>query len=749
MTQFGGPARSVRNRGFATALAGAFLLFATEANATVQPTGSMAAPRSEHTATFLGMGKVLVAGGTNATGRLATAELFDPATGAFAAAASMPEARHGHTATMLPNGKVLVVGGNGDAGALATCRLFDPRTGAWTSTGSMATARREHTATLLANGKVLVAGGQNGTAPGYTALSSAELYDPATGTWAATGALGSARAGHAAALLEDGKVLVAGGQTRWFPLPALYTSTAYLFDPATGTWSATGSMAATRKSFSLTRIPGGLVVAAGGRNASYLSSAERYNVSNGTWGSTGGLGAARGSHAAALLPDARILLVGGMDGTGPIGDMAEYDPAANTWAEVETGGARVDHTATLLPGGRILVVGGEQTGWLSDAELVDRMNPSWTSAGTTWGRKDGTATTLSNGKVLVLGAASVGDATRGALFNPGTNTWAYTFGAMVVPRSKHDAVPLADGRVLILGGVKPNGEGTKSCEVYDPATDSFATAPFLPGGFRPGLHAVLLPDGRVLAAGGESPLPPGPFTPSNVPYVRDPTTGTWSVAGSPPAQTEGQTNGLTLLQNGKVLSLRTHSFTGASLATIFDPGAGDSWRPVRTLSGAGYLPEGILLPGGDVLFVKPDLELVVFDAETEDFGRPFPAVALPGSGLYSTATVIPDGRVLLVGGVDSTRTSAVPFAAVIDPATGVASALPDLADERLDPATAVLPDGRVLNLELVAAGMAWHYVRYSDDAALAKAERQARTARVGVWSEPDPVAPWRYRAASR
>ena len=90
MTQFGGPARSVRNRGFATALAGAFLLFATEANATVQPTGSMAAPRSEHTATFLGMGKVLVAGGTNATGRLATAELFDPATGAFAAAASMP-----------------------------------------------------------------------------------------------------------------------------------------------------------------------------------------------------------------------------------------------------------------------------------------------------------------------------------------------------------------------------------------------------------------------------------------------------------------------------------------------------------------------------------------------------------------------------------------------------------------------------------------------------------------------------------
>ena len=210
MTQFAGPARSVLIRRVVTVLSSVFLLLATEARATVQATGSMAAPRSEHTATFLGTGKVLVAGGANATGRLATAELFDPATGAFVAAASMPEARNGHTATLLPNGKVLVVGGNGDAGALATCRLFDPRTGTWTATGSMATARREHTTTLLASGKVLVAGGQNGSGPAYTALSSAEVYDPATGAWAATGALPSARAGHSAALLENGKVLVAG-----------------------------------------------------------------------------------------------------------------------------------------------------------------------------------------------------------------------------------------------------------------------------------------------------------------------------------------------------------------------------------------------------------------------------------------------------------------------------------------------------------------------------------------------------------
>jgi N-acetylneuraminic acid mutarotase len=683
---------------FFEALALVGVLLAAETRATVQATGSMAAPRSEHTETFLGTGKVLVAGGVTTGGvRLATAELYDPATGVFSPAAPMPEARNGHTATLLPNGKVLVAGGNGDAGALATCRLFDPRTGTWTATGSLAAARREHTATLLADGRVLVAAGQNGTAPAYTALASAELYDPATGTWAATGAVGSARAGHAAALLEDGTVLVAGGQTRWFPLPALYTSTAYLYDPTTGTWSATGSMGTARKLHTLTRIPGeagGLVVAAGGRNASYLSSAERYNVSTGTWGSTGGLGAARSGHAAALLPDARILLVGGSDGTGPIGDMVEYDPAANAWTQVETGGARSDHTATLLPGGRVLVVGGERSGWLSDAELVDRADPAWTFAGTTWGRKDGTATPLPNGKVLVLGTASVGDVTRGALFNPGTNTWAYTVGTMIVPRSGHVTVPLADGRVLILGGRDLAGNRTASCEIYDPATDSFTTTPSLPGTLRASVHAVLLPDGRVLAAGNEWCL--DAFGCNNPPYVRDPGTGAWSRPGSYPPLSEGSTSSLTLLQNGKVLSVRSELFTWTSRATIFDPGAGDTWRTVCTLSGPGVVPDGILLPGGDVLFVQNDLDYVVFDAETEDFGYPFPAGSIPGSGLYPTATALPDGRVLLVGGIDATRTSPVPFAAVLDPATGVTSPLPDLADARLDPVTAVLPDGRIL-----------------------------------------------------
>lgn len=685
MTHLVRSARSVWAAGVFTVLALLSGLLPTEARATAEATGPMAAPRSEHTATFLGTGKVLVAGGTNSTGRLATAELYDPATGTFAATSPMPEARNGHTATMLPNGKVLVAGGSDDSGALATCRLYDPRTGSWTTTGSMATARREHTATLLSNGKVLVAGGQNGTPPGYTALSSAELYDPTTGTWAATGALGSARAGHAAALLENGKVLVAGGQTRWIPLPALYTATAYLYDPSTGTWSATGSMTAARRSFTLTRIPGGLVVAAGGRNASYLSSAERYNVSAGTWGSAENLGAARSGHAAAMLPDARVLLVGGRDGTGPAGAMLEYTPGTNTWAEVETGEARVDHTATLLPGGRLLVAGGELTGWLADAEIVDRMNPSWTTAAA-WGQADGTATLLPNGKVLLLGRAAFGDLSRGVVFDPETDTAASTTGAMVAPRSKHTATLLSDGDVLIVGGADGSGALVAQDEIYDPDTDTF-TALAVPLPTRRAEHAAaLLPDGRVLVAGGQQSSPLAPYIYSG---------GVWTAVNEENGY-DGWGARLLVLANGHVL------VRGGNHLLQFDPFPGalnTRWRLLDNSSG-NAAGEPVLLPSGDVLFVQgyPDRRYTLWDVESSSFQEPFAAMptAVPLRFGFR-ALVLPDGRVLVTGGHGGVSgTDPLAVAAILDPATGVTTVLPSMASARSDHEMTLLPNGRVL-----------------------------------------------------
>jgi hypothetical protein len=157
----------------------------------------------------------------------------------LSASGSLATTRRFHTATLLPSGKVLVAGGYGAGGYLASAELYDPAAGTWTATGSLATARYLHTMMLLPNGKVLVASGFG--AAGY--LASAELYDPTTGTWTATGALDTARYSPTTTLLPSDKVLVAGG----FGIAGNLAS-AELYDPATGAWTTTGPLDTARLS---------------------------------------------------------------------------------------------------------------------------------------------------------------------------------------------------------------------------------------------------------------------------------------------------------------------------------------------------------------------------------------------------------------------------------------------------------------------------------------------------------------------
>ena len=220
------------------------------------PTGSMSKPREDDTATLLANGKVLIAGGVG----LASAELYDPQTGKFSATGSMGKTREFFTATLLADGKVLIAGGlsspvpSAASAVLASAELYDPQTGKFSATGSMTTPRYVHTATLLADGKVLIAGGYADLTPDV--LASAELYDPKTGKFSATGLMTSPRYDHTATLLLDGKVLIAGGQAHNSDTLA----SAELYDPQAGTFSATGSMDTVRAGQTATRLQGGEVL---------------------------------------------------------------------------------------------------------------------------------------------------------------------------------------------------------------------------------------------------------------------------------------------------------------------------------------------------------------------------------------------------------------------------------------------------------------------------------------------------------
>ena len=338
-------------------------------------TGIMTAARLGGTATLLPDGRVLVAGGIRGTTdqgvahAIGTAELYDPRTGSWTATGTMRTPRQGHTATLLPDGKVLVAGGLGGLGsdarglaALASAELYDPSTGSWTATGAMGVRRLACHGHAAARRQRLVAGGDISAGWGED-VPSAELYDPSTGVWAATGSMGTARGRHTATLLPDGTVLVAGGGS----------ASAELYDPRTRTWSATGSMGTARGSHTATLLPDGKVLVAGGvkPGCCTLASAELYEPRTRTWSATGSMSTARGSHTATLLSNGEVLVAGGADNAASV---ELYDPGSGTWTAAPSMVTAGDvQTATLLPDGTVLVVTGPilETVVPTSAELYD------------------------------------------------------------------------------------------------------------------------------------------------------------------------------------------------------------------------------------------------------------------------------------------------------------------------------------------------------------------------------------------
>ncbi len=302
-----------------------------------ETTGNLSGARALHRAVVLNDGRVLVVGGVDAGGNpVATAETYDPVTHVFTPVGSMTHARMGHTASKLPDGRVLVAGGNSAVSstdptafvtsATASTELFDPVTNTFSAGPNLAEPKTFHEATTLSNGKVLVSGGLSFIViivPIPTISNKAQVYtaNAGAGSFASSVSMGTARAGHTAALLDDGRVLIVGGGSGSLLAPTIL-ATCELYNPVGNSFSGAGSLTRARALAGLTRLPDGRILASGGGEGSLTSpnavdTNEAYTAipaAAGSWGSAGTMTTSRLGHGAVLLDDLTVGLIGGAGG---------------------------------------------------------------------------------------------------------------------------------------------------------------------------------------------------------------------------------------------------------------------------------------------------------------------------------------------------------------------------------------------------------------------------------------------------
>jgi len=564
----------------------------------------------------------------------------------------------------------------------------------WAPTGSMHTARTGHTATLLPGGQVLLVGG----CPYQFSCGgpeTVELYDPASGAFIPTGALltAPARTSHTATLLQGGQVLVAGGCDDTF-----CNADAELYDPTTHAFSPTTPLPAVRGGHTATLLPGGTVLVAGGQDnvGDLYNSALLYDPTTATWVPTGSMGSARRLAEAVLLHDGRVLVVGGDNFGLPVASAEVYDPASQTW--VPTGPMRAAHgaglTATLLASGKILVAGGQDTSGtaMAEAELYDPATNSWSDTGAmTLGRESFTATLLPNGTVLAAG--SFDSSSSAELYNPTIGIWTPT-GAMNDARTGHTATLLPSGQVLVAGGCCDQVTNTSlaSAELYTPGPSPLASLSASDLTFAPGPSGTTSPPQTVVLSNtGTLPLhvtsvtigsgTPAPFTETDTCANRPIVPGAScviTVRYTPPFY--GYYNSTLTVADDAPTGAQTVSLNGTTLRPL-------NWAPTAPYGGPSTGHTATLLPTGHVLVVGGGATATrLYDPATNSWA---PGGSLRVARAGQTATLLPTGHVLVAGGGTNT-------AELYDPATNAWTLTAPMGVTRTGATATLLPTGHVL-----------------------------------------------------
>ena len=597
-----------------------------------------------------------------------------------------------HTATVLYDGSVLFAGGYSSS-PVSTARVYDSATGVWRNVAPLLQARGQAAAVMLRDGRVLVTGGLGAN----SAITSVELYDGVTGQWSPGPPMAGARRLHTATLLDDGRVLVAGGigTSGW-------TATAEVYDPATNTWSATAPLATGRYDHSATRLRDGRVMVVAGTNSSIatgaLASVEIYDPASGSWASGGTLVHRRQRHTATLLNDGRLFVAGGLYYATPSSQNATFpapceifDPMTGGWvvaAPLITG--RSSHSATVLPDGRVLIAGGMTSNW--ETATVEVYNPSGNSFSLTVPlngvRADHTAALLPGGRVLVAGG-SVAYSSPGPpeVYEAPTPSIGAT-GNLTAPRAQHTATLLPSGMVLAVGA--------GLADIYNPAGAGTWSAAASPGVPRSRHTATLLPTGRVLVAGGVDGA-----TPLDSAQLYDPGTGTWSDTAA--MSSARQEHATALLADGRVLVTGGLGWAGPlSDAVLYDP-ATATWSDALPMLQPRRLHTATVLLDGRVLIAGGDAgagalgHATIYDPATDTWAPTL-------NNLYAAryghvATLLPDGQVLLTGGMGATAPNQ--SADLYNPVTNRWTFGGWMTTARWKHTATLMPDGRVF----VAGGL--------------------------------------------